>query len=226
MTSARSKLEVGIAAALLVLAAGCKHNTTGEVETETHFLRSCQDACDQGLTCVCGVCTATCSGDAACAKHGANATCMTTPAACDSEVASACDVECTADRDCRALGASYACTKGRCRGAAAPDAAGTGAQVPPAVAARCRARWRRRRLRSERSRRSERRGCLHGRGCCLRRGWRRRRRIDCGQRRVDSRHRLRPSRHGLLRSFSAGRSQLLRRRPASLQRRQCLRSRL
>ena len=127
MTSARSDREVSIAVALLLLAAGCGRKTTGEVETETHFLRSCLSSCDEGLSCVCGVCTVPCSGDGECAKHGASSTCMSTPAACDSKAARACDVECTADRECRTLGARYTCSDGRCRGAADTADSGTGA---------------------------------------------------------------------------------------------------
>lgn len=56
-------------ALVVFVSGGClAERPGGEVGSETHFLRACvaNDACGDGLSCLCGVCTTTCEG--ACAE--------------------------------------------------------------------------------------------------------------------------------------------------------------
>ena len=109
-------------ACVAVLVAAC--DESAKVETETHFLRACDDTCDDGYSCICGVCTEACASDAECTRIEATATCAETSASCGSDIPRTCEVECTTADDCDALGEGYGCMAGRCR--AAPAAAGGG----------------------------------------------------------------------------------------------------
>lgn len=105
----------------------CSDGAKPKVETETHFLRLCEDSCGAGLSCICGVCTEACTETSACARLNAGATCAPTPDACHSAVASACDMACDQDAECRALGADFGCAEGYCRAASIEgNAAGQG----------------------------------------------------------------------------------------------------
>jgi len=120
MASSESKLCALLVMSVVTLACA-QSNTPSEVETETHFLSSCDSSCDDGLSCVCGVCTEACTGDSACEALADIAICAPTPDACTGGAAKTCDVECLDDDGCEELGASYECVSGRCRARAARD---------------------------------------------------------------------------------------------------------
>ncbi len=88
---------------------------------ESHFLSYCDDdACGDGMSCVCGVCTSTCSEPSDCAGLASGAICQSARASCGED--SVCDFGCEGDQDCAALGAGYACQAGSCRkGEPPPD---------------------------------------------------------------------------------------------------------
>jgi hypothetical protein len=93
---------------------------TGAVDS--YFLSECLASCGQGLACVAGLCSQSCSaGDASCTAFAEGAVCLEQVGPDDGSV-SACDVPCGAERDCR--GASY-CDLSimRCR---APELTGGG----------------------------------------------------------------------------------------------------
>ncbi len=94
--------------------------TTG---SETHFLSWCSSdgSCDDGLSCLCGVCTEACSATSECAEFGRSAECLAVadkPAdqACpNAPVAAACEAACAEDADCASLGEEVRCDRGFCR---------------------------------------------------------------------------------------------------------------
>lgn len=104
----------------------CAKTSMGGGSSETHFLALCNASCDDGLSCVCGVCTEACTSNSACSDLGDGASCEATADGCG--MAMACDVECNDDDDCESLGARYACDGGHCRAPLAdPDpTAGSG----------------------------------------------------------------------------------------------------
>lgn len=107
------------AVSFLALAAACSDGSDPRVETETHFLVTCEGACEGGLECICGVCTKACASESSCDGLADTASCVATPSACGSDVETACDLQCSELDDCDALGARYACVAGRCRELAA-----------------------------------------------------------------------------------------------------------
>jgi len=110
---------------LAVLVAGCfETRMRPSVGGETHFMRDCDDEgrCADGLSCVCGVCSAACDDDATCSELAGSATCMAVDdgaQACDDQGASvpvrACAAGCERDGDCAALGGGLVCAQGQCR---------------------------------------------------------------------------------------------------------------
>lgn len=111
---------------LLALAATCSSISACDrpqeisPDSESHFLQRCNDQCDGGLTCLCGVCTKACSATTECAALSPAATCgpgMTVAGnACQaSPAAQVCDVGCNGDDACAGLGAGYTCQLGLCR---------------------------------------------------------------------------------------------------------------
>lgn len=109
----------------LVAVAACSDTTRGMVETETHFLESCESSCEDGLSCICGVCTKACTDDDACEALASGARCAANPSACG-DTGSLCDVACEAPSDCAALGAGYTCAAGRCRAESDAGSGGSG----------------------------------------------------------------------------------------------------
>ena len=113
------------AALLTASAAGCSstHQRASNNEGgETHFMRSClsSGACEDGLSCVCGVCTKTCENDSACTALGEDAACNELEPdslVCGSQTPSSqiCDTTCMLDMQCQGLGSGYECIDGRCR---------------------------------------------------------------------------------------------------------------
>src|SRR5687768_4846685 len=109
--SVRALLALGLLGA--GLAPACAETTTPGDNSETHFLITCEESCDGGLECICGVCTKPCSSDTGCGDLGGDATCNDS---CDGATSTKiCDVACTESADCNALGAAFACYGGRCR---------------------------------------------------------------------------------------------------------------
>jgi hypothetical protein len=117
----------GLLLALLLLVFSCGHARSDPTGGETHFLARCSPdstACGSGLACLCGVCTRSCDGRAAC-QSLSDAACVasSSQAACaEAEPAGHCDVACLSDDDCAVLSASHRCEGGACRaGAKAPS---------------------------------------------------------------------------------------------------------
>jgi hypothetical protein len=88
---------------------------------ESNFLRACERSCAQGLSCVCGVCTRTCTSDRACVSLASNAICLGEDEIGDTRVCEpkqrsesprVCDARCSGDRECRD---GLRCQGGLCR---------------------------------------------------------------------------------------------------------------
>ncbi len=117
-----------IALALIasVLAGACSNPSPEptdppEFGSETNFLRYCSnDECGAGLVCNCGVCTRRCDAADQCSELAAGATCVSLPVDSERETSSCsaestCEVECTVNADCDAVGDEYTCQAGVCR---------------------------------------------------------------------------------------------------------------
>lgn len=127
---------IGLSCVLVMLSAlGCSdsHPRTQE-GGETHFLTACLDSeCPEGLSCVCGVCTATCEDSTSCGDVSSLADCASLAAqslVCEgvSESHKICDVTCARDASCEDLGAGFQCVQGRCRPEAVASVLATGGQ--------------------------------------------------------------------------------------------------
>jgi hypothetical protein len=92
---------------------GCSSTTDPDSGSQTHFLDDCDSSCATPYECLCGVCTLACDEDQACSGQPANAACLGGSACSGS--AMVCDVECTRDEQCTALGTAFTCEAGRCR---------------------------------------------------------------------------------------------------------------
>lgn len=92
---------------------------------ESSFLRACAGQCGNGFECISSVCTQGCllSKDT-CGKIDERATC--TNASIESGNVAVCDVACTRDADCGALGNGFRCETGFCRGADLNTSTGQG----------------------------------------------------------------------------------------------------
>jgi len=92
-----------------------------QVGSETNFLKHCDGQCENGLTCLCGVCTRACTGTNECADLSKAAECVavpegttsTTVASC--QQGSTCEFSCISQLDCVSLGSEYRCETGFCR---------------------------------------------------------------------------------------------------------------
>ena len=117
---ARAGTFAGALGALLWVHA-CREETSPKTGSETNFLQSCEATCDDGLSCVCGVCTQPCSGTGECTGLAPGAECVEVgdrapEAACpDADCTAFCDLTCRSDHDCEALGTSFRCRDGYCR---------------------------------------------------------------------------------------------------------------
>jgi polyhydroxybutyrate depolymerase len=117
---------------MLAITSSCKgSDPEPKTSSETNFLRHCENQCDEGLSCLCGVCTKACTGASECSQFGGGAQCVSVPAhpnapTVDScQRGATCDMPCVTGTDCRVLGSGYLCEAGVCR---------TGGVVCPAVA--------------------------------------------------------------------------------------------
>ena len=109
---------------VLLLAAlsplSCKDDAARpETGSETHVLTRCDESCGEGFDCVCGVCTKACTETSSCERYAPAAECALVPdreTLCPySVVAMMCDVTCSSDADCGALGGNHRCEDGECR---------------------------------------------------------------------------------------------------------------
>ena len=105
---------------LITLASGCAKTIDGGSDGESHFLSSCDAECEQGYSCICGVCTEGCDDDARCSDLAPTALCVEVKAAkgCSSnndDVFGFCDVACKSSQECSVLGSGYGCSAGFCR---------------------------------------------------------------------------------------------------------------
>src|SRR6187551_3659687 len=53
----------------------CSTPESVEDGSETHFLRSCDETCSDGMQCICGVCTRSCTEQSDCANWAGVASC-------------------------------------------------------------------------------------------------------------------------------------------------------
>src|SRR5262249_36612841 len=103
----------------LAVADGCSSNTAHSGNSNTNWLRTCEedDDCGRGLACLCGTCTLGCSVLADCSPLGERAKCASVVAeltACSPSArpaSSLCLSTCSASSPC---GAGQACIAGTC----------------------------------------------------------------------------------------------------------------
>jgi len=103
-----------------LLYAGACGEIGPSIGSETNFLSSCDATCDEGLTCLCGVCTQPCSESDECTALGSGTECTAEiepppDRVCPQEETAFCDRPCSADADCASLGAAFRCQNRRCR---------------------------------------------------------------------------------------------------------------
>lgn len=99
----------------------CSAPESSQEGSETHFLQSCEATCGDGMQCICGVCTRSCTEQSDCANWAGVASCaplgprvaeLRCPA---SELSAICDAACLTDVDCSKLAADHVCDYGYCR---------------------------------------------------------------------------------------------------------------
>lgn len=114
----RSAMQ-GVLGCLLAFGVACSDSHPQEAtDSETHFLEYCGEGeCGEGLSCICGVCTASCEQDAACAGLPGDAQCVESgEEACGADApVSVCDASCDEDADCSSIGPEHRCDDGACR---------------------------------------------------------------------------------------------------------------
>lgn len=113
-----------LVAGALFVAFSCHESSSENVEGETHFLRACEatkSSCGSSLSCVCGVCTVSCSEQNVCSGLAESARCITSSerapggACVDTSTAAVCDLPCTRDEQCHSLSTRHQCANGYCR---------------------------------------------------------------------------------------------------------------
>ena len=115
----------------VVIAPGCGATDTdnGGTDSNTHWLEPCESdsQCDEGLSCVCGVCTEPCDDDDACSGL-AGASCALANTCAGPRDETSCVVECRNDGDCSDLGSSFLCDGGQCVHRSLAPGPGSGGQ--------------------------------------------------------------------------------------------------
>jgi hypothetical protein len=126
-------LRLGLSSSVLVgvctlFAGACGKvvDTPPQFGGESHFLRHCSETCGDGLDCISGVCTR------GCVVEQQNSCAAFAGASCTSDsfepgAVAVCDVKCSGDADCSALGGDYGCEAGFCR---APELVADGRHSP------------------------------------------------------------------------------------------------
>ena len=104
--------------------AACSRTKDPQAGSQTHFLGDCASSCPDPYSCLCGVCTLSCSGSAECSEAHDGAQCVSAAGMCDT--GKVCDRECERDADCSALGDRFSCEDGRCRQPPTSPGAGQG----------------------------------------------------------------------------------------------------
>ncbi|HEY3256123.1 MAG TPA: hypothetical protein VGJ91_19320, partial [Polyangiaceae bacterium] len=105
----------------LWLIASCSTPESSQEGSETHFLQSCDTTCGDGMQCICGVCTRSCSEQNDCANWAGVASCaplgprVVEQRCAASELTAICDAACLTDVDCSKLAADHVCDYGYCR---------------------------------------------------------------------------------------------------------------
>jgi hypothetical protein len=105
---------------LFLLAIGCGgQSEQASTDGNTSWLKICgaDVDCGDGLSCLCGTCTASCDSNAACSDF-ADAVCVESTELDSCETPRnrpLCLAECSEDDDCEALGSEFSCTGGSCR---------------------------------------------------------------------------------------------------------------
>ena len=105
----------GLALWLAALVASCGGiSDTPKAGGESHFLSFCDNRCGDGLSCISGVCTRSCLvGKSSCSDLAKDALC--TSESIEPGAVAVCDLPCSGDAGCSALGASHRCEAGYCR---------------------------------------------------------------------------------------------------------------
>ncbi|HKO50442.1 MAG TPA: hypothetical protein VJV79_22120 [Polyangiaceae bacterium] len=99
----------------------CSTPESSQEGSETHFLTSCDATCAEGMQCLCGVCTKSCSEQTDCANFAGVASCaplgprVAAQRCAPSESSAICDAACLSDVDCSKLAADRVCDYGYCR---------------------------------------------------------------------------------------------------------------
>lgn len=123
MNALRRHATLGLLLSTLSLSmTGCLASEQPAPDSETHFLRACDTSCGDGLTCICGVCSAACDPARDCSAQHPDASCVTLDAfadgdSCNGDTApgAVCELECDGDADCADLSDEHTCEAGRCR---------------------------------------------------------------------------------------------------------------
>ncbi|MEI9952446.1 MAG: hypothetical protein WDO74_26575 [Pseudomonadota bacterium] len=116
----------------LWLVFSCSTPESSQEGSETHFLTNCDATCDDGMQCICGVCTRACTRQTDCASWPGVASCaplgprVAEQRCGDTELGAMCDAVCLTDLDCSKLAANRVCDYGYCRE--------LGRRSPPSVA--------------------------------------------------------------------------------------------
>jgi alpha-tubulin suppressor-like RCC1 family protein len=125
------QLAPALALAALVIGCGRHHP---QIDSSTNWLQACESSAECGeLSCLCGVCNATCSSDVACSGLDSDAECSAQAAQsanCAGMAENVCILRCSDDGDCRD---GLTCSGGLCGEAMA--SAPSGNDAGPAVAA-------------------------------------------------------------------------------------------
>src|SRR5688572_26385639 len=103
-------------------ASGCGRADSPRLDSETHWLTTCQSDLDcEAGSCECGVCTTSCASSADCSVFGLEGVeCVQQPGVCGASsdgsagASSACFLPCEDNSDCGALGAGAVCQAQRC----------------------------------------------------------------------------------------------------------------
>jgi hypothetical protein len=135
------KLRLLVPLALgLLLIFSCSTPGSPEVGSETHFLVTCDATCDDGMQCICGVCTKVCTGSADCANLSGGASCaalgprVAEQRCPETEIGAMCDTSCLTDFDCSKLAADRICDNGFCRQPGPPAPPLVVSCAPPVLA--------------------------------------------------------------------------------------------
>ena len=94
-------VALGVLAMGSLLACNAHHGSDNGT-SETHFLRPCTASCENGYSCLCGVCTLACDDDAACKAQGNESATCGGPTGDRNEcggVTKLCDMRCAGDGD-------------------------------------------------------------------------------------------------------------------------------